>query len=285
MNLVEQVFIRLSTEPMAMGSTFINPAPSCKFIQEGSLSGHYWIQNTETGHPSYVYCDMTMTRRCCDSPGKWMRVAHLDMTDRNQHCPSVFTERSLPVRACGKGHTSVCTSITFSVKGVEYHRVCGKIIGYQYAHTDAFWSYFRNRRLTLNDHYVDGVSLTHGLNPRKHIWTLAAALDEKTPRFSIHRCPCSRTTEPYAGRIPPYVGNDYFCDTGSTLARWQNRFYHENPLWDGSGCNTTSTCCSFNNPPWFCKTISEPTTDDIELRLCADGIEDVALESIEIYVQ
>ena len=34
--------------------------------------------------------------------------------------------------------------------------------------------------LTIDDGYVDGVSITHGNHPRKHIWTLAAALDEVT---------------------------------------------------------------------------------------------------------
>jgi len=31
------------------------------------------------------------------------------------------------------------------------------------------------------------------------------------------------------------------------------------PLWDGEGCRPTSSgCCQFNNPPWFCKHLNEP---------------------------
>ena len=51
---------------------------------------------------------------------------------------------------------------------------------------------------------------------------------------------------------------------------------------------TQSTCCSFNNPPWFCKELPQPTRDDIELRLCADQAtsdEDTPLEVVEIYIQ
>ena len=59
----------------------------------------------------------------------------------------------------------------------------------------------------------------------------------------------------------------YFCDTGSR-DRFQLIFYPDDPLWDGVGCGPTSTCCSFNNPPWFCKQLPQPTTDNIELRLC-----------------
>ena len=87
--------------------------------------------------------------------------------------------------------------------------------------------------------------------------------------------------------IPSFIGQDYFCETGSTYQA-RNQFYHADPLWDGSGCGSTSSCCGFNNPPWFCKQLPQPTTDDIEMRVCVDqhtGDEDVALESVEIYVQ
>ncbi len=54
------------------------------------------------------------------------------------------------------------------------------------------------------------------------------------------------------------------------------------------GCGGSSTCCSFNNPPWFTKTLSSVTSDDLELRVCRDEVranEDVGLKSVELYVQ
>ncbi len=50
----------------------------------------------------------------------------------------------------------------------------------------------------------------------------------------------------------------------------------------------SSTCCSFNNPPWFMKTLSSVTSDDLELRVFRDQLrfhEAVGLESVELYVQ
>ena len=262
--------------------SFLNPAPSCQLIPQGSSSRQYWIQNAGTGYANLEYCDMT--RRCCNSTGGWMRVAHLDMTDTNQYCPSGFRLITSPKRTCGTPG-SRCVSTTFPLNGVKYSRVCGKIIGYQYYSTDAFDPYYLDRSRTIDSQYVDGVSVTHGQTPRKHIWTFVAALDEA--RSNQRVCPCTKTNTPFTGVVPPFIGQDFFCETGSTY-QVRNQFYHADPLWDGSGCGTTSSCCGFNNPPWFCKQLPQPTTDDIEMRACtSEGISDeyLALETVEIYVQ
>ena len=228
-----------------------------------------------------------MTRRCCNSTEGWMRVANLNMTDTNQQCPSGFRLITSPKRTCGTPGSS-CVSTTFPLNGVKYSRVCGKIIGYQYYTVDAFGPYYyhnNNQRRTIDESYVDGVSLTHGQRPRKHIWTFAAAYDEM--RSSVIVCPCTKTTTPFTGIVPTFIGQDYFCDTGSRYAA-RSQFYYADPLWDGSGCGSTSSCCGFNNPPWFCKQLPQPTTDDIEMRACTDeGLanEYLAVESAEIYVQ
>ena len=183
---------------------------------------------------------------------------------------------------CRRSITSAgCSSATFDLHGISYTRVCGKIIGYQDKSTDAFRSY--NQADTIDDIYIDGVSLTHGSEPRKHIWSFAAAFDE-TQSISSNKCLCI-TGESIP--IPPWVGNDYFCDT-KAKERYQNIFYPDHPLWDGEGCGPTSTCCSFNNPPWFSKQLPSPTTDDIEMRLCVDqsnADEDITVEKVELYVQ
>ena len=47
-------------------------------------------------------------------------------------------------------------------------------------------------------------------------------------------------------------------------------------------------CCDFSKPPWFCTELDQHTSDDIELRLCADEPthnEDIPIEIIELYVQ
>jgi hypothetical protein len=179
-----------------------------------------------------------------------------------------------------------CSSAYLDVQGVEYSRVCGKIIGYQQKTTNAFEPYYSNRALTIDQGYVDGISLTHGQNPRNHIWTFAAALHEiLTHPYNI--CPCINIHNQQTVPIPPYVGNDYFCDTASSQ-RYVDRFYPEDPLWDGQGCGRLNTCCSFNNPPWFMKQLKASTHDNIEMRLCtneARSNEDIVFETLELYVQ
>ena len=99
-------------------------------------------------------------------------------------------------------------------------------------------------RHSIEGAYVDGVSLTHRRNPCHHIWTFTSAQDESDHQgSSIFVCPCTNH-QTSTVQIPNFVGNNYFCDTGS--------------LWDGSWCGGSITCCSFNNPPWFMRDISPP---------------------------
>ena len=210
------------------------------------------------------------------------------MTDPSQQCPDGFrlvNRTTAPLRTCGRTGPRRCVSTTFPVHGIEYLNVCGRVIGHQFYSPSAFWSYYKNNQLSIDDFYVDGVSLTHGQSPRQHIWTFAAATDETRAQEFV--CPCTRPDLTYTGVVPPFIGQDYFCETGSR-DRFKKHFYADDPLWDGQGCGGTSSCCSFNNPPWFCKQLPQPTTNDIELRLCADhdiSNEDTPLEIVEIYVK
>ena len=78
-------------------------------------------------------------------------------------------------------------------------------------------------------------------------------------------CGMIRANHPGAPQPPAFVGNDYFCDTGSSGVL-ELKFYGDNPLWDGACCGSQSTCCSLNTPPQAAAIHS--TTDDIEMRLC-----------------
>ena len=269
------------------GSTPSHPAASCKEIKELSPtapSGYYWLRGT--GDSSvHMYCDMS--RSCGGITGGWMRVTRLNMTNSSHTCPAGLKLLTTPKRLCAKNiDGGGCSSATFNLHGIRYTHVCGKIIGYQQKSPDAFDPYYSNRRLTIDDNYVDGISLTHGRNPRKHIWTFAAALHEVSshPRAL---CPCTNIHSAVTILIPPYVGSDYFCDTASETAV-ENKFYPDDPLWDGQGCGRLNTCCSFNNPPWFMKELPSSTSDDIEMRLCTNSPrsnEDINVEVIELYVQ
>ena len=268
-----------------------NPLRSCKNVPRGSPSGDYWILADGTISPVQVYCDTNRTSCSCNTTGGWMRVANLDMTDPNQNCPAGFrpvNRTSAPLRTCGRPGPVGCVSTTFQTYGVEYSHVCGRVIGYQDRSPDGFGPHASISEGTpIDSVYVDGVSLTHGQSPRQHIWTFAGAPDETGTHSD--NCPCLVNTQSvirFTGRVPSFVGQDYFCDTGSRN-RWSYTFYPDDPLWDGQGCEGNSTCCEFNNPPWFCKQLPQPTTDDIELRLCGDEAlsnENTPVEQVEIYI-
>ena len=276
--------------PMAYypGARIGNPASSCSDIPQDRPSGEYWIATDSTSSPVQVYCDMNRTSCSCNTAGGWMRVANLDMTNPNQNCPEglrLVTRTEPPLRTCGRVEEPGCTSTTYSTYGVEYSKVCGRIIAYQSSTSDAFDPYFDNRALSIDDGYVDGVSLTHGQSPRQHIWTFANAVQETRSDSGV--CPCTRPDLTYTGVVPPFIDQDYFCETGSRQER-RFIFYSDDPVWDGQGCGGNSTCCEFNNPPWFCKQLPQPTTDDIEMRICADQAlidEDTPIEIIEMYVR
>lgn len=145
------------------------PANSCLSLSSSSPSGHYWAN----GSAMLVYCDVLMIRPCGEVAGGWRRVASLDFSNSTTLCPSGLLERvNSGIRTCGIQFSQTCVSVLFSAGGLAYSEICGKIIAYQEGTPDAFTNH------TIDSYYVDGVSLTHGRNPRHHIWTFAAALDE-----------------------------------------------------------------------------------------------------------
>ena len=218
----------------------------------------------------------------------WRRVGFINMTDASYSCPSGLSLTSYSKRTCGRSHAGLfgCSSTTFSVGGIPYSWVCGRIRGYQFASTSAFGHSSQN----IDSHYVDGISLSYGVaGSREHIWTFAAGLTEATSQWPNEQCPCD--TPDFNHSIPAFVGNDYFCESG-LHSNWIDNYFmefHSNDiLWDGLGCTSTSTCCQLNNPPWFTKNLHNATTDDIELRICTSNLsshEDIPLELIELYVQ
>ena len=249
------------------------PAASCSAVllfAPSSPSGHYWVRSSNSS-AVHVYCNMT--RLCSNTIGGWMRVFELDMTDNSTQCPSDLRLNDTNLRTCGINSSGnlACSSATFNLNGIKYSSVHGVIRAYGCGSPDAYGIAEGQRNisyLNIDSNYVDGISLTYGMTPRQHIWT-----------FAVGNSGC--------GNSPPFVYSDYYCgdiDQTSSICNSNN----QNIQWNGSSCESQSQCCSLNNPTQFYKQLPQPTTDDIEMRLCRDQSafnENIFIDMIDIYVQ
>ena len=211
--------------------------------------------------------------------GRWYRVAHINMSDPTQQCPSAWREYSTNgVRACGRPVTTgeSCPATTYSTNH-QYNKVCGRVIGYQFGSPDAFRS-FDN---TLDQNYMDGVSITHG-TPRHHIWSYVAGVTENSLQHTVNNCPCSSQSN---NQPQAFIGENYYCESGNPEDDFASQLYPGDKLWDGQQCE--DSCCTGKSPPWFILQLPAPTNDVIEVRICDDEStdnEDNPVELIELYV-
>ncbi len=249
----------------AIGATPALPADSCESVHEESPSfptGFYWVR-TVNGSATRIYCDMQ--RECGGIIGGWARVAYLNITDPNARCPPGLEGRTYlgDKRTCVLPETmqSSCVSVFYNTMGIEFSRVCGRILGYQYRSPDAFFKFNTMTPITIDSNYVDGISLTRG-TPREHIWTFAGG---DCPQSCIHF-------------RPDFVPiNQFFCDG----LKYPNCTDFCNvQLWNGKQCDP--------NSKWFYNQLPQVKGDLVELRLCQDEgafSEQTPLVEIELYVQ
>ena len=244
------------------------------------LQDKYSTENTADSNQSLsIYC----------GEGQWHQVAYLNMSDPSQQCPSAWREyNESGLRTCihirPESSVGSCPG-TFYMTGQQYSKVCGRAIGYQIGSTDAF-SY---RAVgTIDSYYVYGVSVTHGA-PRNHIWTFASGISEGDYAIQRDNCPCSDPSSSRNRYPPSFVGDNYYCESGNSDSSFiYNHLYSSDPLWDGQQCE--GECCSNGkSPPWFSVELPNPTTDDIEVRICIpqreSDYDNVALKVLEIYIQ
>ena len=233
---------------------------------------------------------MNNARYSCGGTTNWRRAVYLDMTDSNTNCPSGWQLTGYSKRTCGRVGPDdlTCDSVFFPVGGGPYSQVCGRITAYQYGLPDGFSGFSDRGQTTIDSVYVSGVAVLHG-RPRQHIWTFAVGpWENNTVDHRSERCPCDSGVT----SIPPFVGEDYFCESGYVWPGYRNdtdqiRIHSNDPLWDGEGCHSTSTCCSFHNPPYFTQTLNQTTSDDLELRICLRDlhVDNVAVELVDLYVK
>ena len=247
-----------------LGGIPLCPASSCKEIADTRLwntrSGLHWLTNCNKLWKAYCSQHIFPSQ----SLG-WMRVGYVSS---RYGCPEGLGHLETVCQRVDVG----CSSVIFPTHGISYSKVCRLVYGYIKGTPDRFERHRNCPGCTIDDPYVDGVSITHG-SPRQHIWSLAAT-------GHVDYCLCSATnfqTDEFS-----FVGQDYYCDVEGA-----NTFSYANRLWDKYDCLPGAEACC-EDGAWFCKDLPQPITDDIEFRLCADEVranEDVYIEYAVIYVQ
>lgn len=192
--------------------------------------------------------------------GGWLRIANYGISQGT--CTNGFIETAggcVPESQI----TDCSLSTTFEVHSYPYTFVCGTVVGDQSSGDFVGFSVPDAENATIDDLYVEGVSLTYGI-PRNHLWTFAG-IDNSSDVV----CPCFSADVP---QPPTFVGNQYFCD--------------DDPLWWDGQCSNLLECgCATNEPPLFLRVFSSSITEDIEMRVCDDGDSTLILTNIQIYVR
>ena len=273
------------TPTFCPGFTAENSADSCGAIlgcNPSTPSGYYWITNGT--QPHIMYCYMEADK--CGVRGV-MRVAHIDMRNTSVNCPTPLTLYQLDSgkRMYGSTTTSQmsCDSVIFLTHHLNYQYVCGRAAGFSYHHPCAFWYYKNGGQNTIGHAYFSGLSITYGpQNGRNHIWTYAGGFQESESNDC--NCPCAANP---GASSPPFVGQDFYCESATRYRPTTFEWYTNNTLWDGEDCYPGSSCCDNPLAPWFRRTLQEKTTEDIEVRWCTgQGLsrDRVATELLELYV-
>ena len=265
----------MANENRRLGLDKEHPASSCDEIYQHNPTSrgtirHYWIK---TGEELFeAKCNMKL--RCAGVEGGWMQAVDVDM-NRDESCPGEWHKVTTPRRLC-VGETG-CTPAHFCLNGYSYQQICGQAKGYQKGTPEAFTG-----ARSIHDIYVDGVSITL-TSPRTHVWTYAVGYSNGGFSAS-YQCPCA--SQP--GYWPPlFVGNDYYCESGTAYSPSYHSYYTSDPLWDGHGCGHSAGCCAEIGKPWFYKRLPSSETKDIEVNICfneAPTNENIAIEKLEIFV-
>lgn len=226
-----------------------------------------------------------------ECPGNgWIKIADFNLEDNAEAgCLGNWVEQdSNGILYCTITQGASCQSVNFPTNSVRYSKMCGRVKAYQLGTTTGFFPFqFTSNNVGIDDIYLDGVSITHGMSPRQHIWSYASgASSALVPTVeAAWLCPCVSNEVADSVTIPPFVNGSYYCDSG-TDAPANKKFYYDNPLWDGQGCAEGSKCCA--KGPYFNADFEKPTCDEVEVRICtADSASavNVGVSIIELYVK
>ena len=276
-----QISINTLTDVLAKGIQAIHTFDSCADVFNFSIklpSGMYSIRSGNSSINKYCFAttNTTIANSCNGIPGRWKRIAYLNTDENPVTCPDAFEVRNVTSSPplCRRNNTSAgCSSVIYPSYGTSYSQVCGTVRVHPEGTPDGFSSHNSNQRQrngqSVNQNYVDGVSLTYGdSSNRNHIWTYTAATTVRLDRRGCGICNNSKPIVP---------GTNFTC-TNAYCSNDNSCF--PNTLWG----NDTKQC--FGNETFY-RQLSESTTDNIELRVCRDqdrDDEDILISFVELFV-
>ena len=256
--------------------------------ETGDKSGYYRINDTQ-----WTYCNMTtftngdFISTCAGVGGGWRRIAHINIS-AGDDCPGEWrkeTESGVSFCRVASDEWNAFSSANFSTNGISYQRVCGRARGYQKGDTFAFWGSYHLFNRTIDQSYVDGLSITYSSNPRQHIWTYASGRGEKLTTHAWN-CPCTTESGVAVNQPIDAVGNNYYCESATWYCCNPDAYHFNDTLWDGAGC--VDNCCDDTTQPWFYRELNQTTQDDIEARICAGdpfSFASTLIDLLELYIQ
>ena len=220
--------------------------------------GVYNIRSFDGTH-TLSFCKLN----CSNLFQGWRRIAYLDMNSSHaSSCPEGFVSRNNPSSCVRSSSSPGCSSVIYhNYNFTTYSKVIGRVRAIPYYSPDGFAKYGNDRPHfpTLDQNYVDGVSITHG-TPRQHIWTVTFS----TNNIALNCSTCVLNK-------PSFVSNHYSCME----------------LCLNDQCNAEQRQC-VGGGEFFYRDLPHATTDDLEVRACRDETqtnEDIYISLLEIYVQ
>ena len=258
------------------------------FPDTQNKSGYYRMK--ESNKYQWTYCNMSIIQdngdfiyTCAGVGGGWRRIANINIS-AGDDCPGEWkkaTQSGVSFCRVASDNHQFCSSVSFATNGISYQRVCGRARGYQKGDTAAFYGSQPLYNKTIDEDYVSGLSITYSSSPRQHIWTFASGRGENNS--NAWNCPCSVN----GGHNPSsFVGNNYYCESGSLDRPNTATYYFNDTLWDGAGC--VDHCCDDTTQPWFHHQLNQITKSDIEARICTFGTfnsRSTLIDQLELYIQ
>ena len=276
-----QASINTLTDVLAKGIQAIHIFDYCADVFNFSIQLPSGVYSIRSGNSSInKYCSATtittIANSCNGIPGRWKRIAYLNTDENPVTCPDGFEVRNdtFSPPLCRRMDTSAgCSSVIYPSYGMSYSQVCGTVRVHPEGTPDGFSSHSSNQRLSngqsVNQNYVDGVSLTYGdSSNRNHIWTYTAAITVRFDRIGCDICNNSKSIIP---------GTNFTCTNGYCSS--ENSCFPYT-LWG----NDTKQC--FGNETFY-RQLTESITDNIEMRVCRDesrSNEDILLSFVELFV-